>query len=237
MKNKNLKIILNLILFIFSTCFTVFASQKGYHFPTGFKTDEYGYNSFFYEEDKFYNNGWKLLDINRDGMYEYLYFTISGHYLMSNTAPNGCLLNENGLLLNVDNSIYQISFTDVNNALFLNKIETPDEIKLGLKADYTYVFNNWYINATSDIDNKITVASTNMSINKANAIREEISKHTKELKQMSMWYNERLNESKKMGTIDKKLCRELINMVTADMSAFNNRFREETNNKIKALGY
>ena len=40
-----------------------------------------------------------------------------------------------------------------------------------------------------------------------------------------------------MGTIDKNLCRELINMLTADMSAFNNRFREETNNKIKALGY
>ena len=70
-----------------------------------------------------------MLFITSDNLYGYYYFSISGHYLMSDIAPNGCLLNENGLLLNADNSIYQISFTDVNNALFLNKIETNDEIK------------------------------------------------------------------------------------------------------------
>ena len=237
MNNKNINKILILLIITYIFTFSSFASPKGTQFSKGFKTDDYGYNSFYYDEDKFYNDGWHLLDTNGDGLYGYYYFTISGHHLISNTAPNGCLLNENGLLLNPDNTIYQISFNDANNALFLNKIETPDEIKLGLKADYNYVFNNWYIDATTDIDNKLAVASTDMSINKANAIREEILKHTKYLKKMASWYEERINESKKMGTIDKNLCRELINMLTADMSAFNNKFREESNNKIKALGY
>ena len=88
-----------------------FAKPTGTKITTDFINDNYG-TSFYYDEDNYYNDGWHLIDDNGDGIYEYFYFSLSGHLLKDTTAPNGYKLNENGKLV-VNDIVYQVSFIDV----------------------------------------------------------------------------------------------------------------------------
>ena len=102
---KLIKIIL-LIVLVYSSC--LYAKQAGSKITTGFINDNYG-TSFYYDEDNYYDDGWHLIDDNGDGLYEYYYFSLSGHMLKDTVAPNGYKLNENGKLI-VNDNIYQVSF-------------------------------------------------------------------------------------------------------------------------------
>ena len=113
-------LILFIIIFLISNI--CFAKSQGSKITTGFKNDNYG-TSFYYDEDNYYNDGWHLIDDNGDGIYEYYYFSLSGHMLKNTIAPNGHKLNEDGKLV-VNDNVYQVSFVDVANsnvAIFLNK--------------------------------------------------------------------------------------------------------------------
>ena len=74
------------------------AAAKHHKVATGFINDNYG-TSFYFDEDNYYNDGWHLIDDNGDCIYEYFYFSLSGHMLNDAIAPNGYQLNQDGKLI------------------------------------------------------------------------------------------------------------------------------------------
>lgn len=132
---------LTILLLVILLSNYVIAKPTGSMILTGFIKDTYG-TSFYYDEDNYYNDGWHLIDDNGDGVYEYFYFSVSGHMLKDTTAPNGYLLNQ-GRKLIINNILYQVNFIDVVNsnvAIFLNKKESVDELIKGFEIDYNQVF-------------------------------------------------------------------------------------------------
>ena len=226
------------LILIFSLSNFSFAKSNGISITTGFIKDTYG-TSFYYDEDNYYNNGWHLIDDNGDGIYEYFYFSLSGHMLKDTTTPNGYNLNENGKLI-IDDTIYQVSFLDVVNlnvAIFLNKKESIDELTKGFETDYNQVFANWYTKSSIDITNQLNSISNTLTVQKVNNVRDEISKKVKECKKIGSWYNDRLYSAKKSEVINKDTHKIISSKLQKDMSEYINRFREEMGNIIKSMGY
>lgn len=226
------------IFFIFLFSSYTLAKQTGYKISTGFIKDDYG-TSFYYDEDNYYNDGWHLIDDNGDGIYEYYYFSLSGHILKDVLSPNGYNLNQDGKML-LNNTLYQVSFVDVANtnvALFLNKNETIDELAKGFETDYNQVFFKWYIESSIDITNQLNSIANNLTVQKVNKVRDEISRKVKERKKTGSWYSDRLYSANKEEFITKDEYRVLTRNLQKDMSSYINRFREEMGNVIKSMGY
>ncbi|MBQ6782578.1 MAG: hypothetical protein IJP63_01060 [Acholeplasmatales bacterium] len=182
------------MLFLSDICF---AKSKGAKITTGFINDNYGI-SFYYDEDNYYNDGWHLIDDNDDGIYEYYYFSLSGHMLKDAIAPNGYQLNQDGKLI-INSILYQVNFIDVVNsnvAIFLNKKEIIDELTKGFETDYNRVFNEWYIKSKTDVTSQLNAIANSLTVQKVNKVRDEISKRVKECKKIGVWYNERLYSAK-----------------------------------------
>ena len=215
-----------------------FAKTKGISITTGFVKDNYG-TSFYYDADSYYNDGWHLIDDSGDGIYEYYYFSLSGHMLKDTISPNGYKLNLDGKLV-VNDTIYQVSLLDVANsdvAIFLNKNESVDELTKGFEIDYNQVFNEWYIKSKTDITSQLNVIASNLTVQKVNKVRDETSKRVKECKKIGVWYNERLYSAKKTKLIEKDTHKTLSRKIQKDMSEYINKFREEMGNIIKSMGY
>lgn len=214
------------------------ANSKGSKIITGFINDNYGI-SFNYDEDSYYNDGWHLIDDNGDGIYEYYYFSLSGHMLKDATTPNGYKLNANGKLI-INDTVYQVSFLDVANsdvAIFLNKKESVDELTKGFETDYNQVFSKWYQESSIDITNQLNAIANNLTVQKVKKVRDEIGRRVKECKKIGVWYNERLYSAKKTELINKDTHKILSRKLQKDMSEYINRFREEMGNIIKSMGY
>lgn len=228
-------IIIVIIIALFDLCF---AKSQGSKITTGFIDNNYG-TLFYYDEDNYYNDGWHLIDDNGDGMYEYYYFSLSGHMLKDAKAPNGYQLNQDGKLI-INNKLYQVQFIDVANsnvAIFLNKKESVDELTKGFETDYNQVFIKWYEESKVDITNELNVIANSLTVEKVNKVRDEISKRVKECKKIGVWYNERLYNAKKTELITKDTHKVLSRKLQKDMSEYINRFREEMGNIIKSMGY
>lgn len=226
------------IIFILLLSDICFAKSKGAKITTGYINDNYG-TSFYYDEDNYYNDGWHLIDDNGDGIYEYYYFSLSGHMLKGTVAPNGYKLNENGKLV-VNDNVYQVSFVDVANsnvAIFLNKKEVADELIKGFETDYNQAFCEWYIKSKNDITSQLNAIANNLTVQKVNKVRDEISKRVKDCKKIGVWYNEKLYDAKKTELITKDTHKVLSRKLQKDMSEYINRFREEMGNVIKSMGY
>ena len=136
------------------------------------------------------------------------------------------------MLLN--NTLYQVSFVDVANsnvAIFLNKKETIDELAKGFETDYNQVFSKWYIESSIDITNQLNSIANNLTVQKVNKVRDEISRRVKECKKTGSWYSDRLYSA------NKDEYRVLSRNLQKDMSSYINRFREEMGNVIKSMGY
>ena len=237
MKRK-ISILLILLLFVFLYAESVLAKIVSSKISTGFIKDNYG-TLFYYDEDNYYNDGWHLIDDNGDGIYEYYYFSLSGHMLKDTITPNGYKINKNGKLI-INDAIYQVSFLDVANsnvAIFLNKKESVDELTKGFETDYNQVFNEWYIKSKIDVTSQLNAIASNLTVQKVNKVRDEISKKVKECKKIGVWYNEKLYDAKKTELITKDTHKALSRKLQKDMSEFINRFREEMGNIIKSMGY
>lgn len=233
-----ISIFLLLLFFAFLYDESVFAKSQGSKSTIGFIKDNYG-TSFYYDEDNYYNDGWHLIDDNGDGIYEYYYFSLSGHMLKDAKAPNGYQLNQDGKLI-INNILYQVQFIDVANsnvAIFLNKKESVDELTKGFETDYNQVFIKWYEESKVDITNELNVIANSLTVQKVNKVRDEISKRVKECKKIGVWYNERLYSAKKTELITKDTHKVLSRKLQKDMSEYINRFREEMGNIIKSMGY
>ena len=231
---------IGLILFIIIFLITniCFAKSQGSKITTGFKKDNYG-TSFYYDEDNYYNDGWHLIDDNGDGVYEYYYFSLSGHMLKNTIAPNGHKLNEDGKLV-VNDNVYQVSFVDVANsnvAIFLNKKESVDELTKGFEIDYNQVFTKWYEESKTYITNQLNTIANDITVQRVNKVRDEISRRVKECKKIGTWYNDRLYIAKKSEVINKDTHTIISRKLQKDMSEYINRFREEMGNIIKSMGY
>ena len=236
---KNCSIIgLILFIIIFLISNICFAKSQGSKINTGFKNDNYG-TSFYYDENNYHSDGWHLIDDNGDGVYEYYYFSLSGHMLKDVTAPNGYLLNQDGKLV-INNILYQVSFVDVVNsnvAIFLNKKESFDELIKGFEIDYNQVFTKWYEESKTGITNQLNAISNSLTVQKVNKVRDEISRRVKECKNIGSWYNDRLYSAKKSEGINKDTHKIISRKLQKDMSEYINRFREEMGNIIKSMGY
>ena len=227
-----------ILLLIFLLSNLSFAKTKGTKIYTGFIQDTYG-TSFYYDESNYYNDGWHLIDDNGDGIYEYYYFSLSGHMLKDATSPNGYLLNQDGKLI-INDILYQVNFIDVVNsnvAIFLNKKESVDELIKGFEIDYNQVFINWYKESSIDITNQLNAIANSLTIQKVNKVREKISKKVKECKKIGTWYNDRLYDAKKVELIDKDTHKTISRNLQKDMSEYINKFSEEMGNIIKSMGY
>lgn len=230
------KILVVIFILLFSSY--VFAKSQGSKIIADFVSDNYG-TSFYYNEDNYYNDGWHLIDDNGDGIYEYYYFSLSGYMLKNAIAPNGYKLNENGKLI-INDVVYQVSFLDVANsdvAIFLNKKESTDELTKGFETDYNQVFCEWYIKSKTNITNQLNAIASNLTVQKVNKVRDEISRRVKECKKIGVWYNERLYSAKKTELINKDTHKILSRKLQKDMSEYINKFREEMGNIIKSMGY
>ena len=227
------------MLLLLSVSFNIFdAKAKGSSTTTGFIKDIYG-TLFYYDEDNYYNDGWHLIDDNGDGIYEYYYFSISGNILRGTITPNGYKLNSNGNLI-INDVVYQVSFLDVANsdvAIFLNKKESVDELTKGFETDYNQVFNEWYIKSKIDITSQLNAIANNLTVQKVNKVRDEISKKVKECKKIGVWYNEKLYSAKRTEIIDKDSHKIMSRKLQKDMSSYINKFRKEMGNIIKSMGY
>lgn len=233
---RRIILVLLVVIVLFSS--HAFAKTQGFKITTGFINDNYG-ASFYNDEDNYYNDGWHLIDDNGDGIYEYYYFSLSGHMLKYATAPNGYQLNEHGKLI-VNDVVYQVNFLDVANsnvAIFLNKKESVEELTKGFETDYNQVFIKWYEESKVDITNELNVIANSLTVQKVNKVRDEISKRVKECKKIGVWYNERLYSAKKTELIDKYTHKTLSRKLQKDMSEYINKFREEIGNIIKSMGY
>lgn len=229
---------LTVLILIFLLSSYALAKPVGFKFSRGFINDTYG-TSFYYDDNNYYNDGWHLIDDNGDGVYEYYYFSLSGHMLKDATTPNGYKLNANGKLI-INDTVYQVSFLDVANsvvAIFLNKNELVDELTKGFEIDYNQVFSEWYIKSKTDITNQLNAIANNLTVQKVNKVRDEISRRVKECKKIGVWYNERLYSAKKTELITKDTHKVLSRKLQKDMSEYINRFREEMGNIIKSIGY
>ena len=172
---------LSILLFIILFSSWALAKPAGSKISIGFIKDNQG-TLFYYDEDNYYNDGWHLIDDNGDGIYEYYYFSLSGHMLKNAIAPNGYKLNANGKLI-INDAIYQVSFLDVANsdvAIFLNKKESVEELIKGFETDYNQVFDEWYIKSKTDVTNQLNAIANNLTVQKVNKVRDEISKKVKE---------------------------------------------------------
>ena len=226
------------LLFILFLSSYVLAKPYGSQLTTGFIRDNQG-TSFYYDADNYYNDGWHLIDDNGDGIYEYYYFSLSGHMLKGSVAPNGYKLNGNGKLI-INDVVYQVSFLDVANsnvAIFLNKKESVDELTKGFEIDYNQVFSEWYIKSKTDVTSQLNAIANNLTVQKVNKVRDEISRRVKECKKIGVWYNERLYNAKKTELITKDTHKTLSRKLQKDMSEYINKFREEMGNIIKSMGY
>ena len=87
-----------ILFFIFLFSGYTLANKIGYKMLIGFINDNYG-TSFYYDEDNYYNDGWHIIDDNGDCLYEYYYFSLSGHMIRDAIAPNGYQLNQDGKLI------------------------------------------------------------------------------------------------------------------------------------------
>ena len=233
---RKIRVILLMFILLLSSC--VFAKSKSAKIKPGFIKDTYGI-SFYYDEDNYYYDGWHLIDDNGDGIYEYYYFSLSGHMLKDTLTPNGYKLNENGKLI-INDVVYQVSFLDVANsnvAIFLNKKESVDDLIKGFETDYNQVFNEWYIKSKIDMTSQLNAIANNLTVQKVNKVRDEISKRGKECKQIGVWYNEKLYDAKKTELITKDTHKILSRKLQKDMSSYINIFREEMGNIIKSMGY
>ena len=234
---RKIRVILILfILLISNIC--CFAKSQGSQLTTGFIRDNQG-TLFYYDEDNYYNDGWHLIDDNGDDIYEYYYFSLSGNMLRGTITPNGYKLNSNGKLI-INDVVYQVSFLDVANsnvAIFLNKKESAEELVKGFETDYNQVFNEWYIKSKTDITSQLNAIANNLTVQKVNKVRDEISKKIKECKKIGVWYNEKLYSAKRTEIIDKDSHKIMSRKLQKDMSSYINIFREEMGNIIKSMGY
>lgn len=216
-------------------CFAKFKTSQNH---IGFVKDNYGI-SFCCEKDRYYNDGWHLIDDDGDGVYEYYYFSLSGYMLKDTISTNGYQINSEGKLI-INDILYQVSLSDIidfNIAIFLNKKGSNEELAKGFETDYNQVFIKWYTKSSIDITNQLNVISDNLTIQKVNKVRDEISKRVKEFKKIGVWYNDRLYDAKKNGLIDKETYKNISRNLQKDMSEHINRFREEMGNIIKSMGY
>lgn len=231
----------NKIVYILVLAFIFFANSyifaKGFQISTGFKKDDYG-TCYYYEEDKYYRDGFHTIDNNNDGIFQYVYFTLSGHILKNAIAPNGCTLNSDGYLT-INDVVYEVPTTDILAGLdiFHGKIETENEIKIGFKIDYSQAFDKWFIDSSNDINNKLASIADNLTIQKVNKVKDEISNYVRDIKKISKWYEERLYSAKLDNIISKELYKEMKSALEADMSSYVNNFRNQETNVIKSMGY
>ena len=237
MKRK-ISIFLILLFFVFLYAEFVLAKSQGSQFTTGFIKDNQG-TSFYNDEDSYYNDGWHLIDDNGDGIYEYYYFSLSGHILKDTITPNGYKLNANGKLI-INDVVYQVSFLDVANsnvAIFLNKKESIDELTNGFETDYNQVFNEWYTKSKTDVTSQLNAIANNLTVQKVNKVRDEISRRVKECKNIGVKKKKKLYNAKKTELITKDTHKVLSRKLQKDMSEYINKFREEMGNVIKSMGY
>ena len=238
MKCFKFKILCLFVLNLIVSINIFYANPKGTSITTGFIRDNQG-TLFYYDEDAYYNDGWHLIDDNGDDIYEYYYFSLSGHMLKDVTAPNGYKLNANGKLI-INDTIYQVSFLDVANsdvAIFLNKKESADELTKGFETDYNQVFSEWYTKSKTDVTSQLNAIANNLTVQKVNKVRDEISKKVKECKKIGVWYNEKLYSARRTEIIDKDSHKIMSRKLQKDMSSYINKFREEMGNIIKSMGY
>lgn len=226
------------LVFILLIQAVVFAMPKESKVNMGFIDDAYG-TSFYSSEDSYYNDGWQLIDDNGDGVYEYYYFSLSGHLLKSAIAPNGYQLNADGKLM-INNILYQVSFGDLINsdtALFLNKQESIEEISKGLAIDYNQVFGKWYLESVNYVTNLLISISDKPSVKEVKAVHNAVSEKVAECKKIGVWYNDRIYSARKSGKIDRNISNTISLNLQKDMSLYVNTFREEMSKKINLMGY
>ena len=226
------------LVFILLIQAVAFAMPKELKVNIGFIDDAYG-TSFYSSEDSYYNDGWHLIDDNGDGLYEYYYFTLSGHLLKSAIAPNGYQLNADGKLM-INNILYQVSFGDLINsdtALFLNKQESIEEISKGLAIDYNQVFGKWYLESVNYVTNLLISISDKPSVKEVEAVHNAVSEKIAECKKIGVWYNDRIYSARKSGKIDRNISNTISLNLQKDMSLYVNTFREEMSKKINLMGY
>lgn len=203
----------------------------------GFKYDDYG-TSFYYDSENYYDNGWHLIDDNLDNIYEYMYFTITGHILKNTNTPNGYQLDEKGKLI-IDNKIYSLSTVDIieNKALFNGYVLNQDEIKQALLLDYALVLDDWYYNSTDIISNNYNSIKDKPSVKSIESLRQNIQKQIKKLKKINSWYSEKICDAKLNNKITKEFYRELDDCINEKMNEYVGKLRKDWNDKVNKLKY
>lgn len=234
-KQLNSIIIFFISLLLLLAIFVDFAFASS--ITTGFKVDDYG-TSFYYEADKYYDNGWHLIDDNNDNIYEYIYFSLTGNILKNTLSPDGYKINEKGYLL-INNDIYRVDILNIieNNVLFTNYKQTDEEIINGFIIDYSLVFDKWYIDSTIDLTNKFVLLKENPTTNGLKSLQKQISYYVKEIKKINRWYEDKLYDAK----LDNKITKELYNImqtkVRNSMNSYVDKFSNEWNENFRSIGY
>lgn len=235
-QKKTIAVKIFILILVYAT--STFAKPKITKINKGFVDDKYG-TLFYCDDETYYNDGWQLIDDNGDGVYEYYYFSLSGHLLKSVIAPNGYQLNADGKLM-INNILYQVSFGDLINsdtALFLNKQESIEEISKGLAIDYNQVFGKWYLESVNYVTNLLISISDKPSVKEVKAVYNAVSEKIAECKKIGVWYNDRIYSARKSGKIDRNISNTISLNLQKDMSLYVNTFREEMSKKINLMGY
>lgn len=205
---------------------TVVGSPK----RTGFKHDGNGIK-YYYEEDKFYRDGWHWIDNNNDGLYECYYFNVMGHIYQDAVTPSGYEVNEKGQL-KINGVVQHKSITDIfelstSSDITKKKLEVKKELNEASKELLDELGKELSDIVEMSKEELITkVYSKNYN---RHEMKEELSKYIDELEKVNIRYFKELRKMQEDRVITKSMYDVMYNKLNKETSKYKNKLRDYIN--------
>lgn len=208
---------------------TVVGSPK----KIGFRHDGNGIK-YYYEEDKFYRDGWHWIDNNNDGLYECYYFNVMGHIYQDAVTPNGYEVNDKGQL-KIDGVVQHKSITDIF------ELSTKSDItkkKLEVKKEINEASEELLSELRKELSDIVEMSKEEL-ITKVyskhysrHEMKEELSNYIDELEKVNVRYFKELRKMQEDRIITKSMYDTMYNKLNKETSKYKNKLRDYINPHI-----
>lgn len=196
----------------------------------GFKSDGNGIK-YYYEEGKFYRDGWHWIDNNNDGLYECYYFNVMGHIYQNAVTPSGYEVNEKGQL-KINGVVQHKSITDIfelstSSDITKKKLEVKKELNEASKELLDELGKELSDIVEMSKEELITkVYSKNYN---RHEMKEELSKYIDELEKVNIRYFKELRKMQEDRVITKSMYDVMYNKLNKETSKYKNKLRDYIN--------
>ncbi len=240
---NRIKVLIIALLLTLSTTNTLYADYSKKEMTSigspkvlGFRSDGNGIK-YYYEEDKFYRDGWHWIDNNNDGIYECYYFNVLGHIYQNAITPSGYEVNDKGQL-KIDGVVQHKSITEIfdmstASQIMKKKVEVKKDINEAGKEFLSDIEND-YVDILERSKEELIAKYSSRNYNRKE-MKAEVSNYVDEFDKENTKYFKELRKMKESGTITKSMYDKMYNDLNKITSKYKNKLRDYINPYIDSM--